>query len=746
MDETERLRELLEERTQLLEKAAQREKEVHALNERSVALLNERAKIIEDLERHNKGTSALLSVAKATSESLDIEQVINSGLEKLLDAVGLECGCIYLPEDGKLVLKAQREFTPEMVEEISSIETGENLTGNIFETGKPIVIDDIAADSRHTSLSPGKAGYQAYAGIPLILKEKAIGVIAITTRLKHHFSEEEIQLLSAIAGQLATAIGNAELFQQTKEDEEELAFITTISRIFSSALDLSKKYETAIKELRKSIDADWSTLAFIEGDSLYFQSLSSRVGSAWQEGETVPLKGSASEWVAENKVALIEDDLAEKRMFYTGEQHLKRGIRSITYLPLLSGGEVFGIIILGSRRPRAYGKREKEWLEYFAYQSAPIIENARAFAELKEATGELAFITELSRIITSGLDVDKMFDKFITEVRKTIDADCSSLVFIEGNELYYAALSAGTEPFREAGIRVPLKGTTTEWVAQHKEALVQNDLLQEEERFPSGSSYVKMGLKSIIHVPLTFREEVIGCLIVGSQRPGAYGKKEIEWLNHLVWQLTPAIEMAKALDELALEKENLEQAHEAVIDVLIRAGESHEPFGEGHSVRVGSLSKRLALYMGLSESKARTVETAAKLHDIGKVAVPNNILLKRSEKRTKEEEAKFREHVTKAVEFISSFPQLKEIIPYVEAHHERYDGTGYPKGLKGKEVPLEANILRVADAYDVLVGERPWRAPLSQEEALGIIRKGAGTRWDPRVVDSFLTLLSRPHG
>jgi HD-GYP domain-containing protein (c-di-GMP phosphodiesterase class II) len=130
-----------------------------------------------------------------------------------------------------------------------------------------------------------------------------------------------------------------------------------------------------------------------------------------------------------------------------------------------------------------------------------------------------------------------------------------------------------------------------------------------------------------------------------------------------------------------------------------------------------------------------------KLHGIGKIAVPNNILLKPKKDRTPEEEEKFWTHTTKAVEMLRPVSFLKNVIPYIEGHHERGDGSGYPRGLKGDEIPLGTRIVAAADAYDAITSERHWASGMSKDETIETLEKGIGKQGDGKVVRTLICVL-----
>jgi putative nucleotidyltransferase with HDIG domain len=171
---------------------------------------------------------------------------------------------------------------------------------------------------------------------------------------------------------------------------------------------------------------------------------------------------------------------------------------------------------------------------------------------------------------------------------------------------------------------------------------------------------------------------------------------------------------------------------------LARAVDARDSYTQLHSKRVAYLARRLAERMGMDQKTIRIVEVAGILHDVGKIGISDAILNK-PDKLNHEEITIIRTHSELSAQIISS-TSLKEIIPYVRAHHERWDGQGYPDGLKGEEIPLIARLLAVADSFDAMTSDRPYRNSLGIEVALDEIKRCAGTQFDPMVVEHFLAM------
>jgi HD-GYP domain-containing protein (c-di-GMP phosphodiesterase class II) len=178
-----------------------------------------------------------------------------------------------------------------------------------------------------------------------------------------------------------------------------------------------------------------------------------------------------------------------------------------------------------------------------------------------------------------------------------------------------------------------------------------------------------------------------------------------------------------------------------MLSVLTGAIEARDPYTRGHSARVTELAEAVARRLGWDDGRLEGLRVGGPLHDVGKLAVSDAVL--RKEGRLEEHEfAEIREHPKAGARLLFRVAALREAIPYVLYHHERWDGTGYPSGRAGEEIPLEARVLAVADAFDAMTSDRPYRRALSQAEALAEVERCAGTQFDPAIARLFLELFA----
>ena len=201
-------------------------------------------------------------------------------------------------------------------------------------------------------------------------------------------------------------------------------------------------------------------------------------------------------------------------------------------------------------------------------------------------------------------------------------------------------------------------------------------------------------------------------------------------------------ELAETSHELRDSARELEETLLETIETLNAAVEARDPYTAGHSQRVRRVSLAIGRELSLSPKQLGALSTAALFHDIGKIGMPDSILTK-PDILTRAEAAVMREHVVRSAEIVGRISSLRESVPAIRHHHERWDGLGYPDGLAGEEIPVEAAIIAIADAWDAMTTERPYAVALDLDDALAQVRLGRGMQFSPATVDAFLAIARR---
>ena len=246
-----------------------------------------------------------------------------------------------------------------------------------------------------------------------------------------------------------------------------------------------------------------------------------------------------------------------------------------------------------------------------------------------------------------------------------------------------------------------------------------------------------IGIGSVIAVPVLWRGEALGSLFVNHRVPGRFGAADLETVRLFAEQAAVAIANARLVRDLKGAAEELALAYDATLEGWVRALDLRDKETEGHTQRVVERTLGLARRAGIAEEKLVHVRRGALLHDIGKVGIPDRILQKPGP-LTDEEWAVMRLHPTYAHDMLAGIGFLRPALDIPWAHHERWDGTGYPRGLRGEEIPLAARVFAVVVIWDALRYDRPYRRSLPAGEVRDYLRSISGTHLDARLVDLFL--------
>jgi len=343
---------------------------------------------------------------------------------------------------------------------------------------------------------------------------------------------------------------------------------------------------------------------------------------------------------------------------------------------------------------------------------------------------QLETLLRVFSLVNSTLDATEIQTRTIEALTRLLEAEAGSLLLLdeETGELYFqVATGEKGETLKEIRLR---KGEGIGgWVAEHGEPLIINDARSDPRFFKKADEKSGFVTRSIICVPVRSKDKIIGVLQGINKKEGGFTAEDHELMKSLADQVAIAVENARLYSEL---KEAFYSTAEALAETI----ELRDPYTGGHTRRVMEYSMVIGRYMSLGKEEMENLRLAAILHDIGKIGVRDEILLKQA-RLDKDEVVKMNRHAEFGSEVLGHIKQLKNVIPGVRGHHERFDGTGYPDGLADGAIPLIARIISVADTFDAMTTDRPYRKGLSNEQAFDELRRCSGTQFDPDVVAAF---------
>jgi len=258
-------------------------------------------------------------------------------------------------------------------------------------------------------------------------------------------------------------------------------------------------------------------------------------------------------------------------------------------------------------------------------------------------------------------------------------------------------------------------------------------------RFTRAALIIGEGFQTYFAVPLVSKGQALGVLEIFHRAALDPDPEWVEFLQTLAGQAALALDNAALFEKLQRTNVDLVLAYDATLEGWSKALDLRDRETEGHTQRVTELAMRLSRAMGVSESQLEQIRRGALIHDIGKMGIPDSILLKPGP-LTEDEWGIMRRHPTLAYDFLSSIVFLRQALDIPYAHHEHWDGSGYPRMLKGDQIPLAARIFAVIDVYDALCSDRPYRPAWPETKAREYIREQSAKYFDPKVVDAFLGL------
>lgn len=377
-------------------------------------------------------------------------------------------------------------------------------------------------------------------------------------------------------------------------------------------------------------------------------------------------------------------------------------------------------------------KHMTQQLKNFQQESERHIRNLEKIA--KERAKELSCIYRIGREVSSSLDLSEVLDTIVRRITEVLNLKICTILLVD------ETTADSLKILRTEGISLKRiekeaikqgKGISG-WVWDKKEALLIKDVNQ-DNRF-IGREKEKYYTGSLISVPLEAKNRIIGVINANNKVNGEpFGESDLLLLKEI------ATESAIAIENALLYK-SLKEVYLHTISALVRALETKDHYTKSHSEYVTRYAVAIAEEMGLSAAQIEIIRQACQLHDLGKIGIHDYILTKPG-KLTSEEWDEVRLHSLKGAEILQPIEFLSEVANLIRQHHERYDGKGYPTKLCGQDIQVGARIMAIADAFDAMISERPYRKALGLSRTIAELKANSATQFDPEIVKIFLKLL-----
>ena len=364
--------------------------------------------------------------------------------------------------------------------------------------------------------------------------------------------------------------------------------------------------------------------------------------------------------------------------------------------------------------------------------------------KVKSQLKRMASLRAIDLAISSSLDLHLALSVILSQVTAELGADAADILLLNSQNILEFATGLGfrTDTLQRTRLRLGQGFAGT--AAERREMVHIADLRAKNTGVLRAPQFVEEGFQCYFGVPLISKGRVRGVLEVFHRRPLNPDPEWLDFLEALAGQAAIAVENGLLIKELQKTNFELRLAYDTTIEGWSRALDLRDRDTEGHTQRVTYAAVKLGRRLGVSEMELVHIRRGAMLHDIGKMAIPDSILLKQGP-LTPEEWDEIRRHPRYAFELLKPIEYLGAALDIPHYHHERWDGSGYPEGLKGTGIPLSARLFAVIDAYDALVSPRPYRPGMNKGVARAYILDQAGKHFDPDIAAEFVRMLDTSH-
>ena len=438
----------------------------------------------------------------------------------------------------------------------------------------------------------------------------------------------------------------------------------------------------------------------------------------------------------ENGPHTFEEKLASQWMDTPTYEDYFRSQNQLTVLPLVAREELIGMMAIAYPTTDAGGYKQAEaLLEQLFARVAITIQNTQLYEQRNRNYQRQKLLNHISRHLHQTLNIDDLIPKIFAEINKAIHAEAQSIWLVDKTEqVIKCRYSTGTEFGILKEFSVPLNASSIVGTSVvKKKPLIVRDAQRDPRRDRSADAQTGFVTRSIMTVPLVLEDEAIGAIQAVNKLGGElFTQEDLDLFNAIGNTAALAVSNAQLVTEL-------QNSYDLTLEALSAALDLRDRETEGHSRRVVEYTARLAEQIGLDKDIIKNIRRGALIHDIGKIGVPDAILLKPGA-LDGEERKIIERHPQLGYNMLVGIPYLREEIQIVVCHQEKWDGTGYPFGLRGEEIAIGARLFAIADTFDALTSDRPYRKGQSYEVSRKLIDEESGKQFDPQAVAAFLAV------
>lgn len=518
-----------------------------------------------------------------------------------------------------------------------------------------------------------------------------------------------------------------------KQHEKELEAVASVSSKLRMANNLDEMLPIVLDEAIAAVSASEGTIT-LTNEAGDHEILIGRGARALPVGKVIPRGQGLTSEVVKSGVPYINNHFRTQPDPRTVKLSDIEPTQALAIIPITAENHVIGTLGLG--RNSAFESNDIVILTAILDIGGSALHRSELFDQTQQRLRRLRSLREIDTAIASSFDLGLTLDVVVTQAINELQADaCCALLLNDEQVLKFGA---------GKGFRTNLVTTADVKIGQGLAGRVAKERTFVEapviaDALPPAELEVMVaqeGFASYYAAPLIAKGKVIGVLETYQRSPVSRNEEWKDFLNTLAGQAAIAIDNATLFDDLQHSNQDLRKAYDRTIEGWAHALSLRDMETVEHSRRVTEMTVKLSRAMGMSDDQLVQVRRGALLHDIGKMSIADHILRKTGP-LDESEWVQMRKHPEFARQMLSPVEFLHPAMPIPISHHEKWDGTGYPQGLKSKQIPLEARIFAIVDVWDALTSDRPYRAAWSDEKTRQYLQEQSGKHFDPKVVDAF---------
>ena len=706
----------------------------------------------EDITQHMNNEASLqrqlselailhgITLSATTSQTMD--DLVADATRLLTSVFSLNNYGIYLANGtNSLIMHDSYQGLTDKKNRDKIIPSTEGILGYVFQSGELYYSEDVQKDKKYYSFDPRTKSELA---VPIRLHQATIGVINAESEEINAFTEEDKRLLTTFADTLSIAIEKINLFESTQQQAKEISLLYETAIATSSVLDSEKLFSTIYEKVKKILPLDTFVIVkTVKPNNEYVVVSAIENNKRLIEWEGIPFQiepDSPFGWVIQKQKPLLIQDLTAEKVFST-PIHEEQPARSWLGIPLIVHEKAIGVMAVQSYKPGIFSKNDLHLVESLGSQIAITMENTRLLEQTQRQLERLSALHDIDLVINSSLDLRVTLNILLDQVVEKLNVDAAAVLLLnQQTQLLNFAAGRGFRTRTIESYKLRLGEGISGQATMERHLVQALDLFESDE----GMAYLPLlqeeGFLSFYSVPLIAKGQVKGVLDIFNRKLITPDQDWIFFLETLAGQAAIAIDNTTLLENLQRSNIELSLAYDTTLEGWTRALDLRDQETEGHTQRVVEMTVRLAQLMGIADKDLIHIRRGALLHDIGKMGIPDSILLKPGP-LTEEEWLIMRKHPVFAYNLLSPIAHLRQALDIPYCHHEWWNGSGYPRQLKGEEIPLSARIFSVVDVWDALTSDRPYRKAWNAKKTLDYIEEQKDIQFDPQVVELFLKLI-----